>query len=88
MQVIANGDPVTLPEGARLPDLFAVLGVGAKWVVAEVNGDAVDRTDMPALVLADGDRVELVRAVAGGCDGGDGWDAGDGWDTRSGWRRG
>ena len=67
MQVTANGDPVTLPDGARLPDLFAALGLGAKWVVAEVNGDAVDRADMPATVLADGDRVELVRAVAGGC---------------------
>ena len=71
MQVIANGDPVTLPEGARLPDLFEALGVGAKWVVAEVNGDAVDRADMAATVLSEGDRVELVRAVAGGCgDGG------------------
>jgi sulfur carrier protein len=67
VQVIANGDPVILPDGARLPDLFAALGLGAKWVVAEVNGDAVDRADMPAKVLAEGDRVELVRAVAGGC---------------------
>ena len=66
MQVIANGDAVSLPDGARLPDLFDVLGVAAKWVVAEVNGAPVDRADMPALVLAEGDRVELVRAVAGG----------------------
>jgi sulfur carrier protein len=66
VQVIANGDPVTLPEGARLPDLFAAVGVGAKWVVAEVNGDAVDRADMADRALADGDRIELVRAVAGG----------------------
>lgn len=66
MQVVANGDPVSLPDGARLPDLFDALGVGAKWVVAEVNGRAVDRCDMPSLVLAEGDRVELVRAVAGG----------------------
>ena len=66
MQVIANGDPVSLPDGAHLPDLFDTLGLGAKWVVAEVNGRAVDRAEMPSLALADGDRVELVRAVAGG----------------------
>jgi sulfur carrier protein len=57
---------VEVDDGARLMDLFEVLGVQAKWVVAEINGEAVDRRDMPAVVLADGDRIELVRAVAGG----------------------
>ncbi len=66
MKVTANGQPIDLPEGARLTDLFEAVGVGAKWVVAEVNGEAIDRRAMPAIRLADGDRVELVRAVAGG----------------------
>jgi thiamine biosynthesis protein ThiS len=35
-------------------------------VVAEVNGEAVERARMPTLLLRDGDRVEVVRAVAGG----------------------
>ena len=64
--MIANGDAVEIEDGARLTDLFEVLGVQAKWVVAEINGEAVDRVDMPTVVLADGDRIELVRAVAGG----------------------
>jgi sulfur carrier protein len=66
VQVIANGDPVWLPDGANLPDLLAALGLGAKWVVAERNGLAVDRADMASTQLAEGDRIELVRAVAGG----------------------
>jgi sulfur carrier protein len=66
MRVIANGDAVEIDNGARLTDLFEILGVQTKWVVAEINGEAVDRADMPAVVLADGDRIELVRAVAGG----------------------
>jgi sulfur carrier protein len=66
VRVIANGDAVEIDPGARLTDLFEVLGVQAKWVVAEINGEAVDRADMPKVVLADGDRIELVRAVAGG----------------------
>jgi sulfur carrier protein len=66
VEVLANGRPVSLPVGARLPDLLAILGLGERWVVAERNGDAVDRADMAATVLADGDRIELVRAVAGG----------------------
>ena len=66
MRVVANGETVELAEGSALTDLLATLGLGAKWVVAEVNGDAVARADMPSTKLADGDRVELVRAVAGG----------------------
>ena len=30
MVVLANGEHVTLPPGARLPDLLAVLGLGAR----------------------------------------------------------
>jgi sulfur carrier protein len=64
--VVANGDPVALEDGATVVDLLDRLGLGAKWVVAERNGDPVDRNAMPSTRLADGDRIELVRAVAGG----------------------
>lgn len=64
--MVANGEEVELADGAGLVDLFDTLGVGAKWVVAEVNGEAIPRADMAGLRLAEGDRVELVRAVAGG----------------------
>lgn len=66
MQVVANGDPIVLAEGATVTDLLSALGLGAKWVVAELNGEPVQRSQMPTTALRDGDRVELVRAVAGG----------------------
>jgi sulfur carrier protein len=66
VNVVANGSPTTLPDGATLTDLLDALGLGAKWVVAERNGEAVARKEMGRIVLADGDHVELVRAVAGG----------------------
>lgn len=66
MRVTANGEPVDLPEGAGLGDLLDHLGLGARWVVVERNGDPVDRADMGSVTLADGDRLEIVRAVAGG----------------------
>lgn len=66
MKVVANGNPVELADGSGLLDLFDALGVGSKWVVAEVNGEAIPRPDMASVRLGDGDRVELVRAVAGG----------------------
>lgn len=65
--VVANGRPVDLPDGATLVALLDALGVPAKSVAAmEHNGEAVARSDRAARPLSDGDRIELVRAVAGG----------------------
>ena len=65
--VVANGRAVDLPDGSTLTGLLDALGISPKAVAAmEHNGEPVSRTDQPARSLADGDRIELVRAVAGG----------------------
>ncbi|MDP9075048.1 MAG: sulfur carrier protein ThiS [Actinomycetota bacterium] len=66
MNILANGTQTELPAGATVSDLLATLGLGGQWVVAERNGEPVPRADMATTSLAEGDRVELVRAVAGG----------------------
>jgi len=66
VQVTANGEAVQLDDGATLGDLLGRLGLGAKWVVVERNGEPVPRRETATTVLSDGDRLELVRAVAGG----------------------
>ena len=66
MQVIANGEPVDLDEGATVDDLLRALRLGGKWVLVERNGEPVARRDVDTTMLDDGDRLELVRAVAGG----------------------
>ena len=66
MQVVANGDVVELDDGATVDDLLGRLGLGAKWVVVERNGEPVARRETATTVLSEGDRLELVRAVAGG----------------------
>ena len=58
VQVVANGNAVELDEGATLDDLLGRLGLR--------NGAAVPRRQTATTVLCDGDRLELVRAVAGG----------------------
>jgi sulfur carrier protein len=65
--VMANSRPVALPDGATLVALLDALGIPARSVAAmEHNGEAVPRADHDARRLCDGDRIELVRAVAGG----------------------
>ena len=66
MRVLANGDPVDLRDGATVDDLLVALGLGGKWVVVERNREPVARADLATTVLVEGDRIELVRAVAGG----------------------
>jgi sulfur carrier protein len=64
--VVVNGDEVELADGATVVDLISHLELGSKWVLVERNGQPVDRVERGTTVLVEGDRVELVRAVAGG----------------------
>lgn len=66
MRLVVNGDATDVAAGATVADLLHQLGLGAKWVVVERNGEPVDRDAATTTVLGDGDRIELVRAVAGG----------------------
>ena len=66
MVVVANGDEVVVPDGATVADLLEQLGLGKRLVVVERNGEPVARADRATTPLVDGDRLELVRAVAGG----------------------
>ena len=66
MNVIANGAPVSLPEGATVATLIDSLGLTGRVVVVECNGEPVDRRAVGSTPLTDGDRCEVVRAVAGG----------------------
>ena len=66
VQVIANGEPVDLDEGATVDDLLRALRLGGKWVLVERNGEPVPRPELTTTPLNDGDTLELVRAVAGG----------------------
>lgn len=66
MQVTVNGAARELADGTTLPQLLDELGLGLGWVVVERNGDALARADAARTVLDDGDRLEIVRAVAGG----------------------
>ena len=66
MTVVVNGDPVEVADGSTVDDLLRQLGLGGRWVIVERNGEPVPRRDLAATRLGAGDRLELVRAVAGG----------------------
>jgi sulfur carrier protein len=66
VQLTVNGRPSEVPDDTSLPALIESLGLRVGSVVVEHNGTALLRSELAAAQLADGDRIELVRAVAGG----------------------
>jgi sulfur carrier protein len=66
VRVTVNGRASELPDGTDLPALLASLGLRAGSVVVEHNGTALLRSEFAEAELREGDRLELVRAVAGG----------------------
>ena len=66
MRVRANGRWYDPPEGTTVDSFIRWRDLDPRFVVVERNGEPVERSRYETQVLADGDRLELVRAVAGG----------------------
>lgn len=66
MHVTANGKRYELDAGATVSSFIRDRGLDPRFVVVERNGEPLERSRYDETRLADGDRLELVRAVAGG----------------------
>ena len=64
--IILNGEPRLAPAGMGLLTLIESLGLPAQGVLIEHNGTALLRDEWPGVCLAEGDRLEILRVVAGG----------------------
>lgn len=66
--LVVNGKQVELEAPIPLVLYLEKLGVNPRAVAVEHNGEIVQRAKFAAVVLEEGDRVEIVRMVGGGCD--------------------
>jgi len=66
MDLRVNGKPKAVEDGATIGDLITLLGLRARSVVVERNGEPVRRSEFETVRLSDGDVLEVVRAVPGG----------------------
>jgi sulfur carrier protein len=64
--VIANGKPVPIAAPTSMEAFLVALGFHPRSVVVEHNGDAVAPSEFAQRTLRPGDRLEIVRVVAGG----------------------
>ena len=61
-----NGKSVELERPTPLLRYLEQLGVEARAVAVEHNGEIIQRSAYESVVLREGDRVEIVRMVGGG----------------------
>jgi sulfur carrier protein len=66
VKVTINGDSRAIERARNITELIAELGLPAPAMLVEHNGFALRREEWPTRTLADGDRIEIVRIVAGG----------------------
>ena len=66
MSVIANGEAVPTEFPSTIEQFLVRRGLLPRSVVVEHNGDAVAPSEFAERALSPGDRLEIVRIVAGG----------------------
>jgi sulfur carrier protein len=65
-EILLNGVPVADAEGLSLAELLTRLGEPADAVATALNGSFVARDRRGEVRLAQGDRINLFKAIVGG----------------------
>jgi sulfur carrier protein len=67
MKLIINGEEKQFEALSTLASLIEHLGIKGDRVAVELNRDIVSRGKWPETPLHDGDKLEIVHFVGGGC---------------------
>ncbi|MFL6301117.1 MAG: sulfur carrier protein ThiS [Terriglobales bacterium] len=67
MKLIINGEEKPVDNVSSVSDLLRELGLKADRVAVELNREIAARTSWDSTKLKDGDRLEIVQFVGGGC---------------------
>ena len=68
MKLIINGEDREFNSVATVSDLLAQLGMKSDRVAVELNRELAPRERWTSIPLKDGDKLEIVHFVGGGCD--------------------
>jgi sulfur carrier protein len=66
MMISLNGESVDPRDAKTIAELIDRFQLPPQSILVEHNGIVVHRHDWPERPLAEGDRIEFVRVVAGG----------------------
>ena len=66
MKISLNGETVDSREAKTIAELIERYNLPPQSILVELNGLALHRHEWPNRPLAEGDRIEFIRVVAGG----------------------
>jgi sulfur carrier protein len=66
MKLVLNGEERNVPGIGTIGELLESLNLTAGLVLVEQNGQVVQRAQFALTSLTEGDRIEILRVVAGG----------------------
>jgi sulfur carrier protein len=66
MEIVLNGQAKTLAGPLSVEALVTALGFTGKRIAVERNGEIVPKSTHAQVMIAAGDRLEIVVAVGGG----------------------
>lgn len=67
MHIQLNGERRTLEEAVTVGELLRSLNLQSDKVAVEVNLEILDKQDFELREIEDGDQVEIMSFVGGGC---------------------
>ncbi|MBL8173523.1 MAG: sulfur carrier protein ThiS [Bryobacterales bacterium] len=67
MHLQINGEPHTAEVNSTILDLLASLAIDPSRIAIEYNGLILRKESWSKTVLEDGDKLEIVHFVGGGC---------------------
>jgi sulfur carrier protein len=66
MRMTINGEDRDVADGATIAEVLATFALRRDGIAVALNDDVVPRTEHAVRTLHDGDRLEIIVAVAGG----------------------
>ena len=66
MKIIANSKVFEKPENLTVSDFIKTIGADPRRCVVEYNGKAMRFAQFENIELREGDRLEIMKVVAGG----------------------
>ncbi|CAA7611687.1 Thiazole synthase (fragment) [Magnetospirillum sp. LM-5] len=67
MKVMINGEEKTFAESMSVEALLTGLGIDPRKVAVERNLEIVPKSTYADVAVGDGDRLEIVHFIGGGC---------------------
>jgi thiamine biosynthesis protein ThiS len=67
VQIQVNGQQRNCRAGSTIGDLLRELEIKTERVAVELNLEILDRKDFESRSLSQGDRVEILSFIGGGC---------------------